>query len=61
MRKLKERVTVLTEESTVLKDQVTDLALAGAILADRLRKAEGTARATRQRRTPPTTMTTWRA
>ncbi|MEU4115837.1 hypothetical protein AB0F71_15240 [Kitasatospora sp. NPDC028055] len=38
--KLKERVSDLTEENTGLKDQVTHLALAGAVLADRLRKAE---------------------
>ncbi|WP_024754434.1 hypothetical protein [Streptomyces exfoliatus] len=42
--KLKERVSDLTEENSGLKDQVTHLALAGAVLADRLRKAEEAAR-----------------
>ncbi|MFC5668447.1 hypothetical protein ACFP3U_36500 [Kitasatospora misakiensis] len=37
---LKERVSALTEENATLKDQATHLALAGAVLADRLRKAE---------------------
>ncbi|MEV7928540.1 hypothetical protein ACIPLC_12450 [Kitasatospora sp. NPDC086801] len=42
--KLKERVSDVTEENTRLKDQITHLALAGAVLADRLRKAEEQAR-----------------
>ncbi|MET8629716.1 hypothetical protein ABZW30_39325 [Kitasatospora sp. NPDC004669] len=42
--RLKERVSVLMEENTGLRDRVTRLALAGAVLADRLRKAEEEAR-----------------
>ncbi len=42
--KLKERVSDLTAENSGLNDQVTQLALAGAVLADRLRKAEEQAR-----------------
>jgi len=38
--KLKERVSDLTQENTGLKEQVSHLALAGAVLAERLRKAE---------------------
>ncbi|MET8630663.1 hypothetical protein ABZW30_44405 [Kitasatospora sp. NPDC004669] len=39
---LKKRVADLTEENNVLKNQVTNLALASAVLADRLREAEET-------------------
>ncbi|MFE5595374.1 hypothetical protein [Streptomyces sp. NPDC056549] len=40
---LKKRVADLTEENNALKNQVTHLTLASAVLADRLRKAEETA------------------
>ncbi|MER7671393.1 hypothetical protein ABTY61_23410 [Kitasatospora sp. NPDC096128] len=42
--KLREQVRDLTAENTALKTQVTHLALAGAVFADRLREAEELAR-----------------
>ncbi|MEV6976266.1 hypothetical protein [Kitasatospora sp. NPDC093806] len=44
MTELKERVSELTGQNSELKTQLTRLALAGAVLADRLHGSEETSR-----------------